>query len=113
MRAYSLLAFLCLDGMAAIRIAPLPLAWRPLATPRQHCMQYSGDTTRGLDNLGPEQQSAFVAMFSDDKFAAESLVSADTATWDRVRSSYPVLATLSDEELAQSLTSFINTPSFA
>ena len=72
--------------------------------------QYSGDTTRGLGSLTPEQQKAFVAACSDDDFSTVDMVSADEAMWMRVRGAYPALASLDDDTLAATLNSYITTP---
>ena len=45
-----------------------------------------------------------------EEFSIPSLVSADSAMWDRVRESYPALAELSDTELGDALKSYIETP---
>ena len=60
--------------------------------------------------MPPEQQRAMVDLTLSEDFSTVSLVSADAATWDRVRSAFPALASLSDEELAIALDSYVNTP---
>ena len=70
-------------------------------------LQYSGDTTRGLEALTPEQQKAFFAAANSVEFPLPELRSADAAMWERVREAHPALASLSDEELNATCTSYI------
>ena len=62
-------------------------------------MQYSfGDNVRGLEDLSPSQQKAFVAMFQDEKFLLK-LSNADAEVWAEARAAYPDLADLTDADL--------------
>jgi hypothetical protein len=73
-------------------------------------MQYSfGDNVRGLEDLSPSQQKAFVAMFQDEKFLLklsereglqlQEAASADAEVWAKVRADYPDLVDLTDDDL--------------
>ena len=75
-------------------------------------LQYAtGDSTRGLESLNTtEQQAAFRSVIESEQFSATALVTADTALWDRVRAFSPDLADLSDDQLQDVFTSYINTP---
>jgi len=89
------------------------LASRPLQgfSPRSRppVAQYSSGSTRGLEALNAEQQSAFVAAMGCDDFSMSDLVSADAEAWSRVRDAHPELMSLSDEQLSATLDSYVNT----
>ena len=106
-------AFLLLvSPVAAFQATPVQAPQAPCRRHPQVCAQYSGDTTRGLENLDGEQRKAFVAFTQDEDFSTVSLISAESGggDWDAVRSKYQSLSQLTDDQLRDTLESYINTP---
>lgn len=103
-----------LGAVVGALVAPIMLSGELIKTGQwRHVpitMQYSGETTRGLESLSPPQQKAFVAAMSSDDVSIPMLVTADAAAWARVREANPELQNLTDDELSAALSSYINTP---
>ena len=79
-------------------------------------MQYSVDSTRGL-NLPAPQQKAFVEAFKTAEFSVAALsgttfdekVAVDPEKFDALRAAYPDLAPLSDAQITAVVDSYVDT----
>jgi hypothetical protein len=102
--------FVLLALVPSFVVPPLPAGRYFAHRPIDVRAQYSGDTSRGLEGLAPAQQKAFVEATATPDFAVTLLLEADSESWDRLRATYPALADLTDQQLADTTRSYVETP---